>query len=282
MIKKIYPILTILLGAAIYAFGLTYFVVPHHLFEGGATGITLITFYLFKIPVSLMNLLINIPLFILAWKIFGAKSLYSSLLGTLALSAWLAFFERIPLHIDLQGDLLITALIAGILLGIGLGIIFNAGGTTGGTDILARILNKYTHISMGKLLFILDFCILMLILLIFKDLRLVSYTLLFDFIVSRVIDLIGEGGYAGKGFMIITKRPDHLAKAINDDLGRGVTFISGQGYYSQKDLKIIYCIVSRNEIVKMKEMIHRIDPQAFITITEAHEILGEGFTFEKE
>ena len=282
MIKKIYPVLTILLGAAIYAFGLTYFVVPHHLFEGGATGITLITFYLFKIPVSLMNLLINIPLFILAWKIFGAKSLYSSLLGTLALSAWLAFFERIPLHIDLQDDLLITALIAGILLGIGLGIIFNAGGTTGGTDILARILNKYTHISMGKLLFILDFCILMLILLIFKDLRLVSYTLLFDFIVSRVIDLIGEGGYAGKGFMIITKRPDHLAKAINDDLGRGVTFISGQGYYSQKDLKIIYCIVGRNEIVKMKEMIHRIDPQAFITITEAHEILGEGFTFEKE
>ena len=282
MIKKIYPIFTILLGAAIYAFGLTYFVVPHHLFEGGATGITLITFYLFKIPVSLMNLLINIPLFILAWKIFGAKSLYSSLLGTLALSAWLAFFERIPLHIDLQGDLLITALIAGILLGIGLGIIFNAGGTTGGTDILARIINKYTHISMGKLLFILDFCILMLILLIFKDLRLVSYTLLFDFIVSRVIDLIGEGGYAGKGFMIITKRPDHLAKTINDDLGRGVTFISGQGYYSQKDLKIIYCIVGRNEIVKMKEMIHRIDPQAFITITEAHEILGEGFTFEKE
>lgn len=282
MIKKIYPIFTILLGAAIYAFGLTYFVVPHHLFEGGATGITLITFYLFKIPVSLMNLLINIPLFILAWKIFGAKSLYSSLLGTLALSAWLAFFEHIPLHIDLQGDLLITALIAGILLGIGLGIIFNAGGTTGGTDILARILNKYTHISIGKLLFILDFCILMLILLIFKDLRLVSYTLLFDFIVSRVIDLIGEGGYACKGFMIITKRPDQLAKAINDDLGRGVTFISGQGYYSKENLKIIYCIVGRNEIVKMKEMIHRIDPQAFITITEAHEILGEGFTFEKE
>lgn len=282
MIKKIYPIFTILLGAAIYAFGLTYFVVPHHLFEGGATGITLITFYLFKIPVSLMNLLINIPLFILAWKIFGAKSLYSSLLGTLALSAWLAFFEHIPLHIDLQGDLLITALIAGILLGIGLGIIFNAGGTTDGTDILARILNKYTHISIGKLLFILDFCILMLILLIFKDLRLVSYTLLFDFIVSRVIDLIGEGGYAGKGFMIITKRPDQLAKAINDDLGRGVTFIFGQGYYSKENLKIIYCIVGRNEIVKTKEMIHRIDPQAFITITEAHEILGEGFTFEKE
>ena len=122
----------------------------------------------------------------------------------------------------------------------------------------------------------------MLILIIFQDLRLVTYTLLFDFIIARVIDLIGEGGYAGKGFMIITQYPDQLAKEINDELGRGVTFISGQRYYSKKDLKIIYCIVGRNEIVKMKDMIHKIDPQAFITITEAHEILGEGFTYVKD
>ena len=282
MIRKVQPIVTIILGAAIYAFGLTYFVVPHHLFEGGATGITLITFYLFKIPVSVMNLLINIPLFILAWKIFGPKTLYSSLLGTISLSIWLAVFERIPLQFDLQGDLIIVSLVSGVLLGVGLGIIFNAGGTTGGSDIVARILNKYTNISIGKLLFGIDFFILMLILIIFQDLRLVTYTLLFDFIIARVIDLIGEGGYAGKGFMIITQYPDQLAKKINDDLGRGVTFISGQGYYSKKDLKIIYCIVGRNEIVKMKDMIHKIDPQAFITITEAHEILGEGFTYVKD
>ena len=282
MIRKVQPIITIILGAAIYAFGLTYFVVPHHLFEGGATGITLITFYLFKIPVSLMNLLINIPLFILAWKIFGPRTLYSSLLGTISLSVWLAVFERIPLQFDLQGDLIIVSLVSGVLLGVGLGIIFNAGGTTGGSDIVARILNKYTNISIGKLLFGIDFFILMLILIIFQDLRLVTYTLLFDFIIARVIDLIGEGGYAGKGFMIITQYPEQLADKINEELGRGVTYISGQGYYSKKDLKIIYCIVGRNEIVKMKDMIHKVDPQAFITITEAHEILGEGFTFKKE
>ena len=281
MIRKVQPIVTIILGAAIYAFGLTYFVVPHHLFEGGATGITLITYYLFKIPMSLMNLLINIPLFILAWKIFGPKTLYSSILGTLALSGWLAVFEHIPLRFDLQDDLIIVALVAGVLLGVGLGIIFNAGGTTGGSDIVARILNKYTNISIGKLLFSLDFVILMLILIIFQDLRLVTYTLLFDFIISRVIDLIGEGGYAGKGFMIITQYPDELAKMINEELCRGVTFISGQGYYTKKDLKIIYCIVGRSEIVKLKDMIYRLDPQAFITITEAHEILGEGFTFKR-
>lgn len=282
MLRHIKSILTIIFGAAIYAFGLTYFVVPHHLFEGGATGITLITYYLFNIPISVMNLIINIPLFILAWKIFGAKTLYSSLLGTISLSIWLAFFEKIPLSFNLEGDLVIVALVAGVLLGLGLGIIFNAGGTTGGTDIVARILNKYTNISVGKLLFALDFLILMLILIIFQDLRLVTYTLLFDFIVSRVIDLIGEGGYAGKGFMIITQKPMEVADKINEDLGRGVTFISGQGYYSQKDLKIIYCIVARNEMIKMKELIHTIDPKAFITITEAHEILGEGFTFVNE
>lgn len=282
MLRHIKSILTIIFGAAIYAFGLTYFVVPHHLFEGGATGITLITYYLFNIPISVMNLIINIPLFILAWKIFGAKTLYSSLLGTISLSIWLAIFEKIPLSFNLEGDLVIVALVAGVLLGLGLGIIFNAGGTTGGTDIVARILNKYTNISVGKLLFALDFLILMLILIIFQDLRLVTYTLLFDFIVSRVIDLIGEGGYAGKGFMIITQKPMEVANKINEDLGRGVTFISGQGYYSQKDLKIIYCIVARNEMIKMKELIHTIDPKAFITITEAHEILGEGFTFVKE
>ncbi|MFS8999680.1 YitT family protein [Streptococcus infantis] len=282
MLRHIKSILTIIFGAAIYAFGLTYFVVPHHLFEGGATGITLITYYLFNIPISLMNLLINIPLFILAWKIFGSKTLYTSLLGTISLSIWLAIFEKIPLHFNLEGDLVIVALVAGVLLGLGLGIIFNAGGTTGGTDIVARILNKYTNISVGKLLFALDFLILMLILIIFQDLRLVTYTLLFDFIVSRVIDLIGEGGYAGKGFMIITQKPMEVADKINEELSRGVTFISGQGYYSQKDLKIIYCIVARNEMIKMKELIHTIDPKAFITITEAHEILGEGFTFVKE
>lgn len=282
MLRHIKSILTIIFGAAIYAFGLTYFIVPHHLFEGGATGITLITYYLFNIPISVMNLIINIPLFILAWKIFGAKTLYSSLLGTISLSMWLAIFDKIPLSFNLEGDLVIVALVAGVLLGLGLGIIFNAGGTTGGTDIVARILNKYTNISVGKLLFALDFLILMLILIIFQDLRLVTYTLLFDFIVSRVIDLIGEGGYAGKGFMIITQKPMEVADKINEELGRGVTFISGQGYYSQKDLRIIYCIVARNEMIKMKELIHTIDPRAFITITEAHEILGEGFTFVNE
>ena len=284
---KFKNILAIILGAGIFSFGIHYLVIPFHLYEGGATGITLIVYYLFKIPVSTTNLVINIPLFILAWKLLGNRTLYLSILGTFSVSAWLKLFELLPASKHLQdyffssldGDVLLACLGTGIILGVGLGIIFNAGGTTGGTDIVARIFNKYTSISMGRLMLTVDFIVISLVLLVFKDLRMVSYTLMFVFITSRVIDLIAEGGFAGKGFLIVTSKPIELAEAINEKLGRGV-YLQGQGFYSKQDLQIVYCVVSRNEMQQMKKLINDIDPFAFTTITEAHEILGEGFTLD--
>lgn len=273
--------LIIVFGAGLFAFGVNYLLVPNHLFEGGVTGVTLITKYLFNIPVSMMNLILNVPIFILGWWILGSKSLYSSLLGTISVSVWLTLFEHSSFVIDLEGDLIIVCLLAGVLMGAGLGIIFNAGGTTGGTDIIARILNKYTGYSMGKLMLIVDSFVLLLTLLVFKDPRKVAYTLIFVFIVSRVIDLIGDGGYAGKGFLIVTQHSHILARRITDELERGVTFLKGQGYYSKKNMDIIYCVVGRSEIKAMKQLIHTVDPTAFITITNAHEILGEGFTLDE-
>lgn len=287
---KFKDILAIIFGAGIFSFGIYFLVIPFHFYEGGATGITLITFYLFKIPVSLMNLLINIPLFVLAWKLLGKKSLYLSLLGTFSVSAWLALFEAMPLshryhHFvfdAFKGDILLACIASGVVLGLGLGIIFNAGGTTGGTDILARIFNKYTSLSMGKLMLIVDAIVLTTVVVVFQDVRTAMYTLFFILIDTLVIDLIGEGGFAGKGFLIVTSKPEEIAQKVSDDLGRGITFIRGMGYYSRKDLDIVYCVVSRNEMKQMKDIINRIDPFAFITISEAHEILGEGFTLDKE
>lgn len=287
---KFKDILAIIFGAGIFSFGIYFLVIPFHFYEGGATGITLITFYLFKIPVSLMNLLINIPLFVLAWKLLGKKSLYLSLLGTFSVSAWLALFEAMPLshryhHFvfdAFKGDILLACIASGVVLGLGLGIIFNAGGTTGGTDILARIFNKYTSLSMGKLMLIVDAIVLITVVVVFQDVRTAMYTLFFILIDTLVIDLIGEGGFAGKGFLIVTSKPEEIAQKVSDDLGRGITFIRGMGYYSRKDLDIVYCVVSRNEMKQMKDIINRIDPFAFITISEAHEILGEGFTLDKE
>ena len=287
---KFKDILAIIFGAGIFSFGIYFLVIPFHFYEGGATGITLITYYLFKIPVSIMNLLINIPLFVLAWKLLGKKSLYLSLLGTFSVSAWMALFEAMPLshryhHFifdAFKGDILLACIASGVVLGLGLGIIFNAGGTTGGTDILARIFNKYTSLSMGKLMLIVDAIVLTTVVVVFQDVRTAMYTLFFILIDTLVIDLIGEGGFAGKGFLIVTSKPEEIAQKVSDDLGRGITFIRGMGYYSRKDLDIVYCVVSRNEMKQMKDIINRIDPFAFITISEAHEILGEGFTLDKE
>ena len=287
---KFKDILAIIFGAGIFSFGIYFLVIPFHFYEGGATGITLITYYLFKIPVSIMNLLINIPLFVLAWKLLGKKSLYLSLLGTFSVSAWMAIFEAMPLshryhHFifdAFKGDILLACIASGVVLGLGLGIIFNAGGTTGGTDILARIFNKYTSLTMGKLMLIVDAIVLTTVVVVFQDVRTAMYTLFFILIDTLVIDLIGEGGFAGKGFLIVTSKPEEIAKKVSDDLGRGITFIRGMGYYSRKDLDIVYCVVSRNEMKQMKDIINRIDPFAFITISEAHEILGEGFTLDKE
>ena len=287
---KLKNILAIILGAGIFSFGIHFLVIPFHFYEGGVTGITLITYYLFKIPVSLMNLLINIPLFVLAWKLLGKKSLYLSLIGTFSVSAWMAIFEAIPIshHYHrfifqaFKGDILLACIASGVMLGLGLGIIFNAGGTTGGTDILARIFNKYTSLSMGKLMLIVDALVLLTVVIVFKDVRTAMYTLFFILIDTMVIDLIGEGGFAGKGFLIVTAKPEEIAQKVTKDLDRGVTFIRGMGYYSRKDLNIIYCVVSRNEMKQMKDIISKIDPFAFITITEAHEILGEGFTLDEQ
>ena len=281
-------ILAIILGAGIFSFGIFFLVIPFHFYEGGATGITLITYYLFKIPVSVMNLAINIPLFFLAWKLLGLRSLYLSLIGTFSVSTWMAIFELIPgshhlqnaVFTALDGDILLACIGSGVILGAGLGIIFNAGGTTGGTDIVARIFNKYTTLSMGRLMLIVDAIVLTTVLIVFKDFRIAAYTLLFILIDTVVIDIVGEGGFAGKGFLVVTSKPDEIAKQITTDLGRGVTFINGMGYYSQQEMKIVYCVVSRNEMKQMKDIINKIDPFAFITITEAHEILGEGFTLD--
>lgn len=274
-------ILLILVGAGLFAFGLNYLVIPNHLYEGGVTGINLIIYYLFKIQPSVMNILINIPLFVIAWKILGKKTLYYSLLGTVAVTAWLAIFERIPLVIDLQQDLIIVSMLAGILMGLGLGLIFKAGGTTGGSDIIARIGNKYTSYSMGQIILAIDILVLILTVIVSKDLRVVLYTLILVTIVSKIIDLVADGGYGSKGVMIVSSQSQAIATAIDSEIERGVTLIQAKGFYSQREMEMIYSVIDKSQLQEMKELIRRIDPHAFITITDAHEVLGEGFTLDE-
>lgn len=270
----------IILGAGLFAFGLNYLIIPNHLYEGGATGINLIIYYLFHIQPWLMNILINIPLFLLGWKILGKQTLYYSIVGTLGVTAWLALFERIPIHIPLEGDLVLVSILGGILLGAGLGIIFKAGGTTGGSDILARIGHKYTSFTIGQIILSIDILVLVLTILVFHDLRSVLYTLMMVTIVSRVIDFISDGNYGSKGVMIVSEKSQELAQAIDENIERGITLIKAQGFYSKKEIDLVYSVIYKGQLQEMKDLIHRIDPHAFITITDAHEVLGEGFTLD--
>ncbi|MFI3123913.1 YitT family protein [Streptococcus suis] len=278
---RIQNILAIIIGSALFAFSLNYLVMPNHLFEGGVTGLTLILYYLFNIQPWLMNILVNIPLFVIGWKLLGKKVLYLSILGTFSVTLWLAIFEKFPLAINLEHDLFLVSTFSGILMGIGLGLIFKAGGTTGGSDIIARIGHKYLPYSIGQIILAVDIIILTFIVLVFKDLRLVLYTLMMVAIATRVIDFISDGGYGSKGLMIISQKSQEIATAIDEEIERGVTFIKAEGFYSKTPVNMVYSVIYKSQLQETKELIHRIDPHAFITITDAHEVLGEGFTLDK-
>ncbi len=186
-----------------------------------------------------------------------------------------------PLLVDIDKDLFIASMLGGILSGLGLGIIFKAGGTTGGSDIIARIGHKYTQYTIGQIILAIDLLVVTLTIIVSHDLRIVLYTLLMVAIMSRVIDFITEGGYGSKGVMIVSEKSQELATAIDTEIERGVTLIKAQGFYSKTNMDMIYSVIYKSQLQEMKELIHRIDPHAFITITDAHEVLGEGFTLDK-
>ena len=254
--------------------------IANQLAEGGVSGITLILKALFGIDPAYSTLFINIPLILIGGKILGKRSLAYTVLGTLSLSAFLWIWQRVPLQINLQHDLLIVSLLAGLVAGIGSGLVYRMGGTTGGSDIIARILEKNYGISMGRSLLALD-VIVLLASLSYIDLKRMMYTLIVSYVFSRVIDSILDGGYAAKGILVVSNKNEEIAPLLMTGLERGVTFLSGEGGFSGQSKKIIYIVVSSSEITEVKRIIHDIDEKAFVSVINVHEVEGEGFTYLK-
>ncbi|MGJ0751156.1 YitT family protein [Enterococcus durans] len=279
-LKTIKEIVLIIIGTSIYAFGLVYLNIANQLAEGGVSGITLILKALFGIDPAYSTLFINIPLILIGGKILGKRSLAYTVLGTLSLSAFLWIWQRVPLQINLQHDLLIVSLLAGLVAGIGSGLVYRMGGTTGGNDIIARILEKNYGISMGRSLLALD-VIVLLASLSYIDLKRMMYTLIVSYVFSRVIDSILDGGYAAKGILVVSNKNEEIAPLLMTGLERGVTFLSGEGGFSGQSKKIIYIVVSSSEITEVKRIIHDIDEKAFVSVINVHEVEGEGFTYLK-
>lgn len=277
---KLKNVLFIIIGTAIYSFALVNINMQNSLAEGGFTGITLLLYFLFDINPSISNLVLNIPIFIIGWKILGTKSFIYTLIGTVSVSVFLEIAQRYPVFISLQNDMFLAALFAGVIGGIGLGIVFKYGGTTGGVDIVARLVQKMIGWNMGKTMFMFDACIITLSFITYLTYREAMYTLVAVYIAAKVIDMIQEGAYAAKGATIISPKNAEIAKRIITELGRGATMYKGTGTYTNTEKNILYCVVSRNELVRLKNLIHSTDPHAFVAVSDVHDVLGEGFTLD--
>lgn len=271
----------IILGTAIYAFGLHYFVIPNELMEGGITGIALLLNYSSGIPPSVTTLALNAPLFLLGWRALGREQMVMTVLGTVSLSFFLWVMETLiragwimPFHVP--NDYILATLYAGVTLGIGLGIVFRYGGTTGGVDIIARLGNKQRGWSMGQVILAVDVLVIASSLLYIPKEK-ILYTLVAVFVAARAIDFITEGAYAAKEFTIITELGEEMSALITRELERGVTLFPAKGAYSQKEKNVVYCVVGRSEVRKLKLLVRSVDPSAFMIISDVHDVLGEGF-----
>ncbi|TQS74401.1 YitT family protein [Ornithinibacillus gellani] len=271
----------ILLGSAIMAFGLVHFNMQNNLGEGGFTGITLLLYFAWNWDPAITNIVLNIPVFFIGWRFLGRNTFYYTIIGTVAVSVFLRIFQIKPFPNYLQSDMTLAALFAGVFIGVGLGIIFRYGGTTGGVDIIARLVHKYVGWSMGKTMFLFDFLVITTSIFTMLDLVEGMYTLVAVFVGARIIDFIQEGAYSARGATIISIKSNEIAEKINIEMDRGVTVLAGRGSYTGEQRDVLYCVVGRNEIVKLKNIINAIDPHAFVAMSSVHDVLGEGFTFDE-
>ncbi|MGM8211603.1 YitT family protein [Virgibacillus sp. W0430] len=278
---KIKNILFILFGAAVFSFGIVHFNMQNNLSEGGFTGITLLLYFLWGWDPAITNILLNIPIFFIGWKFLGRNTFIYTIIGTIGVSVFLKIFQINPFPTYLQSDMTLAALFAGVFIGVGLGIIFRYGGTTGGVDIIARIVHKYVGWSMGKTMFIFDFIVITTSVFVILELVEGMYTLVAVYIGARVIDFIQEGAYSARGATIISQKSTEIAATINKEMDRGVTILSGKGSFTGEKQNVLYCVIGRNEIVRLKNIINQIDPHAFVAVSSVHDVIGEGFTLDE-
>lgn len=272
--KLIAPYIWITVGSVVIALALDIFLVPNKIAAGGVSGLATILFHLFRLPVGWTLLVLNIPLFLLSFRELGWRVFIRSVYGALVTSV---FVELLTTQVlVMTSDVLLSSIYGGIISGFGMGIVLKAGGTTGGSDLVARLINKYLPVTVGQGLLVADFIVISLAA-IFFNVELALYALLSLLITSKVIDLVQEGISFAKAVYIVSGKSEEIAQGIFQELGRGVTALEGRGMYTGEDRPVLICVVGRTEESRLKKVIYKIDPRAFVFITDAHDVLGEGF-----
>lgn len=259
-----------------YAIGLNCFSAPNQIAPGGVSGISVLLQHLFGFNLGIVMMTINIPLLLLAWRFLGREFTLKTL-KTVAIQTFILDMTA-PFTPVYTGEFIIAALFGGVFIGIALALVFMRGSTTGGGDIVSRLVQlRFRHVPIGKLMFFFDVLVLVASVLVFHNIEAGLYGMICIFTISKVIDGILYGLYTGKVLLIISPRQQDIADDILKKLDRGVTFLDGVGAYSGKQKQVLMCAVRSNEYHSVEEIVKLHDPEAFVLTLEAKEIQGEGF-----
>jgi len=273
----------IVVGSFILASGFVLFITPYKIVPGGVYGISIVLHHLFGTPVGLVALAFDIPLTIIGIKVlgprFGVKTVVGFVLTAVFVDTITYFYGTEPL---VEGDPLLSSIFGGLFVGLGLGLIFKSRATSGGSDIIAMIISKYTRLPVGQLMIAVDSAIVIVGLFAFQDWKIPLYSLIVIFITGKVIDVVLEGANYDKVLLIVSDKTQEIRDKIINDVNRGGTLLYGEGLYSNVERKIVFTVVNRRETVMLQDYINKIDPSAFVTVINANEILGNGFKSLKE
>lgn len=269
-------ILCIMLGSFIYSIGINMLFIPHRMLSGGLTGIAMILEYLFSIPKEITVIILNVPLFIGGYRFLGKRFIYLSLVGIASMSAFLYLTKGWT--IDVKDDML-AAIFGGLILGTGTGIVMRNRGSLGGTDIISLLMNKFFSFSVGWVATVCNFIILAAAA-VFLNVEIAMFSMVGIFVSNKMVDTILTGFNHKKTVIIVSDMADEMAQELFRHVKRGITFLKGQGAYTRKDKKLIYMVVRTMELSKLREVVHRVDPGAFMSIIDTREVEGKGFSVE--
>ena len=279
----------IVVGAFILASGFVFFINPYNIVTGGVYGIGIVIHHLTEglipfwpkgIPIGLIGLALNVPLTIVGVKILGPRFGIKTVIGFILTSVFMDGLTMIVGESDplgLSEEVFMSVIFGGVLIGFGLGLIFKSKATSGGSDIVAMIISKYTSMPLGQLLIYIDSVIVLFGLAVFQDWKVPLYSWIEIFVVGKVIDITMQGVSYDKSIFIISKEFERIRNKIINDLERGGTYIPGKGMFNNSDKTIIFTVLNRRELAILQEYIHEIDKKAFVIVSDANEILGEGF-----
>ena len=278
-LKKFYwkDYLMIMVGTFVYSLGITQFIMPHKFVTGGLAGVGVLLNYAFAMPVSITILILNILLLIIAWRILGSQFLSKTIFGVITLSGFIGLFEALQLGTIMQSEPLIAGMLGAIMCGAGIGLVFSVNGSTGGTDIIIMVINKYRNFTPGRAMLIIDVLIVSTSYFIFQDIETIILGFIIIAIMTTTIDYVINGVRQSVQFFIFSSEYDQIADQITNQLHRGCTLLDGVGWFSKKEQKVLIVLAKRTESVSIFRIVKGIDANAFISQSSVIGVYGEGF-----